>query len=195
MANVIALGYTDAILTCIFYYIFLKEPLGKTQIVNLILSFIGALLIIKPNAHIFNLGAMLAAISATLWALSNVLIKIIGKKDEAYLQLFYSNLFTFLLAGIVVLYNGEGNEIADSATHYYLLIALALIVSLQQFALFKSLYLANASIVMPFFVISVIFVHIYGYVFFGETQGLTEIIGTILVVAVGVLQIFRLHSK
>jgi len=194
MANVIALGYTDAILTCLFSYIFLKEHMDKTHIINLILSFIGALMIIKPNAHILNIGALLACISAVLWALSNVIIKIIGKEDKAYLQLFYSNLFTFVLAGIVAIYQGNILDIVVPIMHYHWIILLAIMVSIQSFALFKSLNLAKAGIVMPFFIVSVVFVHIYGYVFFGEVQDSEEMVGTILVILVGIVQVFRLRS-
>ena len=194
MANVIALGYTDAILTCLFSYIFLKERLEKSHIVNLALSFIGALMIIKPNAHILNIGALLAGISAVLWALSNVIIKIIGREDKAYIQLFYSNLFTFLLAGVVAIYPGNILNIAAPIVHYHWVILLAIMASIQSFALFKSLNLANAGIIMPFFIVSVVFVHIYGYVFFGEVQDSTELAGTILVILVGIIQVCRVRS-
>lgn len=194
IANVVALGYTDSILTCIFSYLFLKDHLSRTHIINLILSFVGAMIIIKPNMHILNLGALLACISAVLWALSNVIIKIIGKEDEAYVQLFYSNFFTFCLAGIVVIYQGSIWDIGAQNIHYNWIILLAIMASIQSFALFKSLSLGKVGVVMPFFIVTVVFVHIYGYVFFGEIQDAREIIGTILVISVGFLQIFRVKS-
>ena len=194
MANVIALGYTDGILTCLFSYIFLKEHLDRMHILSLILSFIGALMIIKPNVHIVNMGALFAGIAAILWALSNVLIKIIGREDKEYVQLFYSNFFTFFLAGIAVIYQGSILDLGGAIVHYPWIIFLAIMASIQSYALFKSLNLAKAGIVMPFFIISVVFVHIYGYVFFGETQGGIEIIGTILVVLVGLVQVLRMSS-
>gem|GEM_PF-6560398 len=195
MANVVALGYTDSILTCMFSYILLKEHLDKTHLINLALSFIGALMIIKPNTHIMNIGALMAGISAVLWALSNVIIKIISKEDAAYLQLFYSNLFTFIFAGIIVIYKGKMSYITAPITHSHSILLLAIMASIQSFALFKSLSLVKAGIVMPFFIVSVIFVQIYGYIFFGEIQDRTEIAGTILVILVGLIQVFRIKRN
>ncbi len=195
IANVIALGYTDGILTCFFSYIFLKEHINRTQIANLVLSFIGALMIIKPDNHIINTGALLAGISAILWAASNILIKVIGKKDKAYVQLFYSNFFTFLLAGIVTIYQNHTIDLKFCFEYYHWILLLAIMSSIQYFALFKSLNLTKSGIVMPFFIISVVFIHIYGYTLLNETQDTTEILGTILVLLVGVLQIFRVITK
>jgi len=194
MANVMALGYTDAILTCVFSYFFLKEPLSKTHIINLILSLVGALMIIKPNAHIFNLGALLAGVSAILWALSNVIIKIIGKHDEPHIQLFYSNLFMFIFAAIVTVCQGNIGFIGDATAHYNWIIILAIMASIQSFALFKSLRLAHTGIVMPFFILSIVFVHVYGYIFFNEVQDNIEMLGTIFVVIVGLRQILRVKK-
>lgn len=198
MANVIALGYTDAILTCLFSYLFLKEPLGRAQIINLVLSLIGAFLIIRPDIHIFNTGALLAGISAILWAISNVMIKIIGKIDKEHVQLFYSNLFMFLLAGMVAIWEGKifegsGDSFSHIFTHCHWIILLAVFSSIQAFALFKSLMLATTGVVMPFFIVSVLFVHFYGYMFFGETQTILEIFGTLLIIIVGVVQILKLY--
>ena len=190
MANVVALGYTDGILTCLFSYIFLREHMDKVQILNLILGFTGALMIIRPD-NIVNMGALLAGSAALLWALSNVLIKIIGREDKEYVQLFYSNFFTFFLASIMVIYEGSIVDMGKALEHYHLVILLAIITSVQTFALFKALNLAKAGVVMPFFVLTVVFVHIYGYVFFGEVQGLIEMLGTALVLLVGMIQIMR----
>lgn len=188
IANVIALGYTDGILTCLFSYLILKESLSKTQIINLSLSFIGAAMIISPDANILNWGGILAAISAVLWALSNIITKKLSKTDTPTTQLFYSNCVTFLIATAVSIYHGTIYEIRE-IDNYSLLILLGFMVYIQYFALFKSLGMAKTGVVMPFFVVSVIFVQIYGYLLFGETQKFIELIGTSLVIIVSIYQI------
>lgn len=60
LANAISVGHLDAILTCIFCFIFLKEALYKIDIINLLLSFSGAMLILKPGSDMLNLGALFA---------------------------------------------------------------------------------------------------------------------------------------
>lgn len=194
IANVIALGYTDGILTCLFSFLILKESLTKAQIINLFLSFIGALMIIRPDAHILNWGGILAGISAILWAFANIIVKKLATTDSPMTQLFYSNFFTFLIALLVSVYDGSIHE-KVAAIDYLWFILLGFMVSIQFFALFKSLGMANTGVVMPFFILSVIFVHIYGYLFFGETQNFIESIGTILVIAVSFYQILSLLNS
>lgn len=191
ISNVVALGYTDGIFTCLLSYIILNEHMDKIDIFNLVFSFIGALMIIKPDIHILNTGAMLAGISAILWSISNILVKIIGTYDKPYVQLFYSNFFIFFFSYIAVLFLDKNSELISLIDHYEWIVLLAITSSIQAFALFRSLNLANAGTVMPFFVISVLVVHIYGYIFLGETQNTYEIIGTICVIAVSVIQLLR----
>lgn len=192
MANVITLGYTDAILTCFFAYMFLNEKMSKVEVLNLCLTFIGALIIIKPNFDIMNIGAILAGMASILWALSNILIKVISKDDDAFVQLFYSNFFIGIISGILFIVFGDMSKIDTALENYNWILILAVISSIQAFSLFKSLSLATAAVVMPFFIVSVIFVHIYGYFFFGEVQDYNEIIGTLLIVSVSIWQLFRI---
>ncbi len=194
IANVIALGYTDGILTCLFSYIILKESVTKTQIINLALSFIGAGMIISPNSDILNWGGVLAAMSAILWALSNIITKKLSVTDTTTTQLFYLNFFTFFIALAVAVYDGSIYEL-DIAKNYIVLLMLGLMVFIQFLALFKSLGMAKTGVVMPFFVVSVVFVHIYGYFFFGESQSFIELIGTLLVVLISAYQIIGLNNK
>ncbi|MGV2433138.1 MAG UNVERIFIED_CONTAM: hypothetical protein LVQ98_07750 [Rickettsiaceae bacterium] len=79
------------------------------------------------------------------------------------------------------------NIISDSNIGWVVL--LGLMIFAQYFALFKALSLAKTTIIMPFFVVGVIFGNILGTIFFGETQEYIEIIGTIFVIAVNIYQI------
>lgn len=194
IANVVAIAYTDAILTCVFSRIILGEMLTKIDIVNLALSFAGAAMIIKPDANILNVGGLLAASSSILWSLSNVVIKSVSKSDSNITQLFYSNLFTFLLALVVVCFEGTRAELQDTFYHPWFML-LALMSCIQYFALFTSLGSARAGVIMPFFVVGVIFAHIYGYAFFGEAQGAMELIGTSLIILVSIFQIVRVRGQ
>jgi drug/metabolite transporter (DMT)-like permease len=192
LANAISVGHLDAILTCIFCYIFLKEALYKIDIVNLLLSFIGAMLILKPGGDVLNMGAALALISAILWAGSNVIIKIIARKDSTALQVFYSNFFTFLLCLSLSIYLEKVDEIMEVKAINWIII-LAVLINLQNYALFKALNMTRVSVIMPFFAFAVIFGDIIGYSFFGESQDIYEIIGTSLVITVSIFQIISIR--
>lgn len=188
LANVVAIGYKDMVLTCLFCYIFLGEKLTRVNMINLALSFIGAMLIIRPDADVVNKGAILALMFTILWSLGNVIVKMICKHDSVLKQLFYSNLFMSIFSLSVSIYQRNYTEIFDFKILYWIL-PLAIMLVVQSFGLFKALNTARASIIMPFIVTNVIFGIIFGYVFFGEIQSLISMIGTFLVVAVSIYQI------
>lgn len=196
LANAVAMGYTDAVLTCLFSYILLKEHIHRIDLINLSLSSIGAIIIIKPDSDIVNIGALLAGVSATLWAFSNVVTKVIAKTDSVFTQLFYSNFLMFLFFSCIAIWEGKVNEIVTYENSSWILI-LGIMACLQSFALFKALNLARASVIMPFFVVTVISGNLFGYIFFREVQGFREMIGTIFVIFVGIYQVvhIRINSK
>lgn len=194
LANAVAVGYTDAVLTCLFSYLILKEHIHKIDVINLSLSFVGAIMIIRPDADIMNKGALLAAISASLWAFSNVTTKIIAKTDSVYTQLFYSNILMFVFFSSIAIYEGNGTNIISSENSSWILL-LGIMASLQSFALFKALNMARAAVIMPFFVVTVISGNLFGYVFFGESQGMIEMMGTALVILVGIYQVFHIKLQ
>lgn len=192
LANAISVGHLDAILTCIFCYIFLKEELYKIDVINLVLSFTGAMLILKPGGDVLNMGALFALMSAILWAGANVIIKVIAKKDNTSLQVFYSNIFTCIFCLGISIYLDKVDEIMDGGAMNWIII-LAALINLQNYALFKALNMTRVSVIMPFFAFAVIFGDLIGYGFFGESQDIYEIIGTLLVIAVSIYQVISIR--
>lgn len=196
LANAAAMGYTDAVLTCFFSYIILKEHISRIDVINLSLSSIGAIIIIRPDSDIINIGALLAGLSAALWAFSNVVTKVLAKTDSVLTQLFYSNFLMFIFFTLIAIWEGEARNIVTYKNSSWILI-LGIMVCLQSFALFKALNLARASVIMPFFIVTVISGNFFGYIFFGEIQGIREMIGTLFVICIGIYQIvhIRISSK
>lgn len=193
LANAVAIGHTDAILTCLFACILLKEKLSRIEIINLFLSFIGVLMIAKPNAEIVNIGAILTLISANAWALSNILTKVMSKHDSVILQVFYSNLLTFIFSGIVAIYNEE--QVADLYNmNIIFALILGIMMMIQYSALFMALKITKAGIIMPFFAIGVVFGDIFGYAFFDELQDPWECAGTLLIIGMSIYQIISIRA-
>lgn len=194
LANAVAMGYTDAILTCIFSYLILKEHIHRIDIINLLLSFVGAMMIIRPDACNLNMGALLAGLAATLWAFSNVITKILSKSDKVLTQLFYSNFLMFIFFSIIATYEGYISQVITINSINWVII-LGIMAFIQSFSLFKALNMARASVVMPFFVVTVISGNLFGYIFFGEMQGMMEMIGTIFVILVGIYQVMSIRLR
>ena len=138
LANALAMGYMDAVLTCIFSYIFLKEHIHRIDVVKSLLSFVGAMMIIRPDADVINFGAMLAGISATLWAFSNVVTKTISKTDSVMIQLFYSNLLMCVFFIIISIYENVASTIITKDSSGWVLI-LGIMASMQAFPYLKPL--------------------------------------------------------
>lgn len=188
IANVVTLAYTTGPFTCLFAHLILKEDLTKTDLFNLFFSFLGAALIIKPNADVINIGSIFALSSAILWALSNVVIKKLTETDSTSIQLFYSNSLIFITFLPFALLLDSDITLIDTMLDTTIIL-LGIMIFLQFYFLVKALENAKTTIIMPFFAFAVIMGDLLGYHFLGEEQDYIEFMGTMLIIGVSVYQV------
>ena len=85
LAEVTALNLTVPIFTTLLAFLFLNEKLKKHRLSALFIGFLGAIIVLRPDISI-NIGGVLILISALIWSVSLIFIKVILKQ---FLQLQY----------------------------------------------------------------------------------------------------------
>ncbi|MDF2965280.1 MAG: EamA-like transporter family protein [Rickettsiaceae bacterium] len=194
IANAVAITFIDPMLTCIFAYIFLRDKIEKENIIGLIAGFIGALLIIKPGTGLFKAESMIILISTVLWALSNVVMKLLTQSEHSLVQIFYMSLTTALVSSSAFHFFAE-SAVALSGYSLLFIILTSISVLLHYFAIYKAFSLANASEVMPFFFMNIIFSEIFGSLLFGEKHDLYEMLGIGVIILTNIFLLINSRKK
>jgi drug/metabolite transporter (DMT)-like permease len=194
IANAVAITFMDPMLTCLFAYIFLKDKIEKENIVGLLAGFIGALLIIKPGTGLFKVGSLIILISTVLWALSNVVMKLLTESEHSLVQIFYMSGVTTIVSSIALYFFDEPIILP---THYNLslLFATSIAVLIHYFAIYKAFSQANPSEIMPFFFLNIIFSEIFGSLVFNERHDLYEKMGIGLIILTNIFLLFYARRK
>lgn len=111
LVDITAIGYLEQVILVIVGILYFKEKATVAKILGIILSFIGAVIVIYPdiiemNIHFlenreienFNPYYIFVFLSIFFWATNCTVVKILGRTEKTKVQLFYVSLFSSLWA-------------------------------------------------------------------------------------------------
>ena len=78
LAEVSSLGFTAPLFASILAIIFLKEVVGFKRGLAIIFGFVGTIIVIDPVYSSISMGHILVLLSASVWSISFIIIKILG---------------------------------------------------------------------------------------------------------------------
>lgn len=166
--------------------IILRERLGMRRLVAIIFGFVCVLYMIQPGKSLFQIGALFAFCSTVLYALSCVIVRVIGQKDSVLLFTVFALLGGFVVSGINLLIVQENIVQYLSYPDVWLVAVNGVLVSFG--ALFVTLGLQKAPItasVAPFHYTQMIWGVLLGFVMFGDLPTNTVMIGATGLIATG----------
>lgn len=195
LPEVTAIGYAAPLLTVIFAAMFLGEEVRIFRISAVILGMVGVLIVLAPRLSISSdsagtaeaLGAMLVLGGAVFAALAQVFVRKLVNTEKTAAIVFYFSLTATLLSLVTLPFGWVWPTPWETA----LLVTSGLLGGLGQILLTSSYREADASLVAPFDYASMLFALGIGYFIFAEVPTWTMLGGAALIVAAGILIIWR----
>ena len=196
LPEVTAIFFAAPILTVIFAAMFLGEEVRAFRLTAVGLGLIGVLIILSPRLTAFSegdvsnaqaLGAVLALMAATFAALAKIFVrKLVGTEHPATIVFYFS-----LTATCLSLFTLPFGWAWPSAGVLALLIGAGIIGGVSQGLLTTAFRHADASLIAPFDYASMLLSLAIGYVVFSEVPTGPMLAGAALVIAAGILIIWR----
>ena len=148
---------------------------------------IGVVIMVKPDAGMFDRTAILALSATVFYALVIVSIRKLSRTETPIAIVFYYALTATLATGAVMPFIW----VMPDAEGWGLLILVGVIGGVAQFAMTNAFRLADVSIVAPFDYMHIIWAALLGFFIWGEVPGNTIWIGVPIVMASGIYILFR----
>ncbi|WP_444462911.1 DMT family transporter [Rhodobacter capsulatus] len=196
LPEVTALGYAAPLLTVIFAAMFLGEEVRAFRLSAVALGLIGVLIVLWPRLGSFEghdpaatLGAMLVIMGATFAALAQVFIRKMVATERTSAIVFW---FSVTSTGLSLISLPFG-WVMPTFHEAMLLISCGILGGIGQILLTSSYRFADASIVAPFEYVSMLFALGIGYWMFAEVPTVWMLGGAGLIIAAGVMIIWREH--
>lgn len=203
LPEVTAIGYATPMFTVIFAAIFLGERVRLFRLSAVALGLIGVMIVIAPRLSLDSsygsaatIGALLVLMASILRALVQIHVRRLVQTESTSAIVFYFSLtatvlslLTLPLGWIIphasITWTNPGLSILG------LIIAAGLIGGVAQIMVTSSFRFGGASMLAPFDYASMIFATLIGWFVFAEAPTMPILIGAALVIAGGVLIIWR----
>ena len=199
LPEVTAIGYAAPLLTVIFAAMFLGEVVRAFRILAVALGLVGVLIVLSPRLTTLEadglgtaetLGAVVVLISAVFAALAQVFVRKLVRDETTPSIVFWFSVSAAMLSLVTVPF---GWVMPDAPTAG-ILVATGILGGIGQVLLTSSYRHADTSVIAPFEYASMLLAIGVGYLFFDEVPTLIVLGGAALIVAAGILIIWREHQ-
>ena len=166
----------------LFAIIFLKEKITKVHIPTLIIVFMGALLIIKPQLNFSVMPSLAGFVSAMFAAGAYTLIRFLSGREKSATIVFYFTFISVIVMFPLMMLNYQ----KPTVIQFVFLIGTGIFAAIDQFALTNAYRYAPAGEVSIYNYISIIFTAIIGFIIWSEVPDFLSVIGTVVIIAVAI---------
>ena len=181
-ADAAILNKLSPVFVIILAHYFLKEKINKTKLSVLIVSVIGALLVIKPQFNSSVVPAAAGFVSAVLSGAAYIFIGMIDDKESVYTTVFYFSFFSSLSC-IPFFFFGF---VLPDFYELILLVLLGIFAALGQIALTFAYTGCPASEISIYDYSNIIFSSALGFIFLKEVPDLLSVAGGVLILSASV---------
>ena len=182
LAEASAIFNISPVLITLGAFLFLREQIGPRRVIGILVSLLGALIIIRPGSGVFTIYAILPLGAAIFYSTYSLATRFVGTDESPWTSLFYSAIFGAICYSIYIVFNW--NPMSNNAL--LLTIIIGLFGTAGHICLIRALTLGEASLVAPFIYTNLLFTTIWGFVLFGNFPDFWTIVGALIIVGAGI---------
>ena len=182
LAEASAIFNVSPVLITLGAFLFLQEKIGPRRLIGIIVSLLGALIIIRPGSGVFTIYAILPLGAAIFYSTYSLVTRFVGTDESPWTSLFYSAIFGAICYSIYITFHWT--PMSNGAL--VLTIIIGLFGTAGHICLIRALTLGEASLVAPFIYTNLLFTTVWGLVLFGNFPDYLTIFGALIIVAAGI---------
>lgn len=184
-ADVYAIGFSTPIFVTLLSVLVLRELVTVNRWVLLFVSFLGVVLVIRPGMRELELGHYVMMFGACLGAVTTTVLRHVAPKERRVslvgLQVLYSAIFNgILMAPTFVL---------PSLEQFAILLGIGLLGGVGGLLLIQASKQTPANLIAPVQYSQLIWAILFGAMFFGEYPDWISIVGMVIVVTAGLMNV------
>lgn len=191
MTSVYTLLFASPFVAAILAVLMLKNRISTHSWLAIIVGFIGVIIALQPDSSTVNLLFLIPLLSAVLFALANIMVKIIGEK-ETYLS--YA-LFPCMIPIIPALAFSAGSYVPVTGIDILIFLLGGTMMGGGFLLTGMAFRYAPAAIAAPFQYTQIIWGTLFGVLIFSETPEPWTIIGATIIIASGIYLIRQEHKN
>ena len=182
--DAVALNFSNPVFAMIFSIIILKEKYFTYRWIAMIITFAGALILLRPNFSDLYVDpvALISIFGAICLGLEAMFIKLLTKYEKNTQILLINNFIGLILSSLIVIFFWQ----TPTFLQLVFCIFIGFLMICAQICFLMALRSNQLNFVIPFFYSTLIFVLIYDYLIFRDLPDYLSCSGSILIIIGGI---------
>jgi len=188
LAGAVAINFSAPLFATLAAALWLKEKVGFTRGIALVVGFLGVLLVAAPGADTFRIGALFAIANAVLYGSVTAAVRGMTQTESAETLTMYQMVFLTLFFGLALPFAGFA---WPNGWDFVAMVLNGVLNGFGQYWWTRSLSLAPPSAVGPFYYFSLVWALGLGFLFWGDVPGFSLVAGSAIVVGSGLFLLWH----
>ena len=178
IADVTAIGFTGPVFATIGAALFLGEKVRIRRILAVLIGLLGAIIILRPGFAEIELGALLMLVAAPVFAASDLLSKVLTRKESPPALVAYLSVFVTLVIMAPALYVWQWPTLEEWAWMFL----TAGLATIGHLCMIKGVTVAELSALQPIKFLQLFWAALIGFFFFSEAPAIWTWLGSAVII-------------
>jgi drug/metabolite transporter (DMT)-like permease len=187
LAGAVAINFSAPLFAALVSIIWLKEPAGYIRGGALLIGFVGVLIVTNPGTNSLTLGALFALTNAVMYGTVTVAVRGMTRTESANTLVMWQLAVLAFFHSFLLFFGWRWPTPMDGA----MLFGTGFTNAVGQWFWTKSLQLAPAPAVTPFYYLMLVWAVMFGFIIWGEVPSVSLIVGSAIVVSTGLFLFLR----
>jgi drug/metabolite transporter (DMT)-like permease len=187
LAGAVSINFSAPLFAALVSIFWLKERTSVARWTALLIGFAGVLIVARPGANSFSLGALFALGNAVLYGSVTVAVRGMSKTESANTLMIWQITTLAVLHSFLLLFGWRSPQPLDAA----MMFGSGLFNAIGQYFWTQALHLAPATAVAPFYYLMLVWAIGFGYLVWGDVPSAGLLLGSAIVVASGFFLFWR----
>ena len=186
-----AVTQASPILVAVGAAIFLRETVSWRRWSSIAIGFCGVVLVIQPWGESLDYAVLWAVVALVGFSVRDLVTRLTPPDIASASLATFTMIAALPFTAVWVLFTGE--EFFPAEMNWVIVGCMVILGSVGYLLLITSLRLGELSAIMPFRYSRIVFLLIFGVLFFGESPSLSMLLGSALVIVSGIYLMWREH--
>ena len=186
-----AVTQASPILVAVGAVIFLRETVSWRRWSSIAIGFCGVVLVIQPWRESLDYAVLWAVVALVGFSVRDLVTRLTPPDIASASLATFTMVAAFPFTATWVLFTGE--KFFPAEINWIIVGCMVILGSVGYLLLITSLRLGELSAIMPFRYSRIVFLLIFGVLFFGESPSLSMLLGSALVIVSGIYLMWREH--
>ncbi len=187
LAGAVAINFSAPLFAAVVSIVWLKERAGFVRGGALVIGFLGVLIVTNPGANSLTLGALFALVNAVMYGSVTVAVRGMARTKSANTLVIWQLTVLAFFHSFLLVFGWRWPTSVDAA----MLFGTGFVNAIGQWFWTKSLHLAPAAAVTPFYYLMLVWALVIGFAVWGDVPTASLLVGSAIVVATGLFLFLR----